>query len=83
MYKRLLDRESLRSDDGVKYFMDTLRTHFTRGVQSVSLRRCFYSFRAKRENMEVVKWIGKFTLILKGLKVSWMDMLPTNDMSKT
>ena len=33
--------------------------------------------------MQMVKWIGKFTLLLKGLKVSWMDMLPTNDMTKT
>ena len=35
MYKGLLDRESLRAADGVKYFRDALRPHFKR-AQSVS-----------------------------------------------
>ena len=34
-YKGLLNRESLRADDGVKYFQDTLRPHFIKGAQSV------------------------------------------------
>ena len=40
IYKKLLDRESLRSEDGVKYFKNTLRPHFTRGGQSVFIQRC-------------------------------------------
>ena len=59
IYKKLLDRKPLASEDGVKYFMDTLRPHFARGIQSVIVRRCFYLFRAKRKNMEMVKWIEK------------------------
>ena len=35
MYKGLLDRESLRATDGVKYFRDTLWPHFIKGAQSV------------------------------------------------
>ena len=35
MYKGLLDRESLRAADGVKYFRDTWRPHFIKGSQSV------------------------------------------------
>ena len=41
MFKELLNRESLRAADGVKYFKDTLRPHFIKGVQSVFLWR-FY-----------------------------------------
>ena len=31
MRKGLLNRESLRAEDGVKYFKDTLRLHFIEG----------------------------------------------------
>ena len=30
-----------------------------------------------RENIEMVKWIGKFSLLLKRLRDAWMDLLPT------
>ena len=43
MYKGLLDRETLRSEDGVKYFKDTLRLHFIKGAQSFFLWR-FHQF---------------------------------------
>ena len=32
--------------------------------------------------MEMVKWIGKFTLLLKRLKNAWMDMWPISAMSQ-
>ena len=35
------------------------------------------------ENMEMVKWIGKFSLLLKRLRDAWMDMLPMFAMSET
>ena len=45
--------------------------------------RVFYEFhRARRGNIEMVKWIGNFSLILKRLKDSWMDMLPMSTLSK-
>ena len=43
MYKGLLDRENLRSEDGVKYFKDTLRLHGIKGAQSFFLWR-FHRF---------------------------------------
>ena len=30
----------------------------------------------------MVKWIGKFTLLLKRLRDAWMDMLPVSAMSQ-
>ena len=33
--------------------------------------------------MEVVKWICNFSLLLKCVKDSWMDILPMNNMSET
>ena len=48
MYKELLNRESLRATDGVKYFRNTLGPHFIKGAQNVFLWR-FYQFnRARR-----------------------------------
>ena len=71
MYKGLLDREPLKTADGVKYFKDTIRPHFFQGAQSVFLWRFFQFTRARRGNIEMVKWIGKFSLLLKRLKDSW------------
>ena len=31
----------------------------------------------------MVKWIGKFSLLLKRLRDAWMDMLPMSAMSET
>ena len=76
MHKGLLNRESLRAENGVKYFRDTLRPHFIKGAQSVFLWRFYQFIRARRGNIEMVKWIGKFSLLLKRLRDAWMDMLP-------
>ena len=75
MHKGLLDRESLRAADGVKYFKDTLRPHFSKGAQSVFFWR-FYQFnRARRVSVEMVKWIGKFTLLLIRWRDARLDMV--------
>ena len=39
IYKKLLDRKPLTSEDRVKYFMETVKPHFTRGFVSVFLWR--------------------------------------------
>ena len=62
MYKGQLNRESLRAADGVKYFRDTLRPHFTKGAQSVFFWRFYQFTRARRGNAEMVKWLGKISL---------------------
>ena len=81
LYKRLINRESLRAADGVKYLRVTLRPHFIRRAQSVFLW-IFYQFtRARRRHVDMVKWIGKCSLLLKRLKDSWMDMLPLSALS--
>ena len=76
LYKGLLNRESLTAADGVKFFRGRLRPHFIKGAQSVFLWRFYQFTRARRGHVEMVKWIGKFSLLLKRLKDSWMDMLP-------
>ena len=68
MHKGLLNRESLRAEDGVKYFRDTLRPHFIKGAQSVFLMRFYQFVRARRGDIEIVKYIGKFSLPLKRLR---------------
>ena len=83
MYKGLLGRESLRAEERVKYFKDTLRLRFIQGAQSVFLWRFSQFIRARRENMEVVKWIGKFSVLLERLRDAWMEMLPMSAMSGT
>ena len=43
----------------------------------------FYQFtRARRANVEMVKWIGKCSLLLKRLKDTWRDMLPMPSLSE-
>ena len=80
--KGLLDRAPLKAADGVKNFRDTLRHHFIKGAQSVFLWRFYQFTRARRGNIEMVKWIGKFTLVLKRLKDSCMDMLPMSTLTE-
>ena len=42
-----------------------------------------YQFiRARRIDIEMVKWIGKFSLLLKRLRDAWMDMLPITTTSE-
>ena len=42
-----------------------------------------YQFiRARRGDIEIVKWIGKFSLLLKRLRDAWMDMLPMSAMNE-
>ena len=79
---RGLERASLRAEDGVKYFRDTLRHHFIKGAQSVFLWRFHQFTRAKRGNIEMVKWIGEFSLLLNRSRDAWMDMFFVSTMSE-
>ena len=73
--KYILDRDALKAEDGVEYFRDKLRPDFVKGsLQCFPLE--FLLIRARRGNTEMVDWIGKFDLLLKRAKDSWMDMLP-------
>ena len=44
--------------------------------------RFIFFRRARRGNIEMVKWVGKFSLLLKRLRDAWMDMLPLSVMSQ-
>ena len=79
----LLDRETLRSEDGVRYFKNTSRLHFKGALSVFFCRSLFIVICARRENIEMVTWIGKFSLLLMRLKDAWMDMSPTSSMSET
>ena len=76
MYKGLLDREPLRATDGVMYFRNTLRPHFIKGAHKVFLWRFCQFNRARRGSLEMVKWIGRFSLSLQLLRDAWMDNFP-------
>ena len=64
MHIGLLNREALRAEDGVKYFRDTLRPPFIQGAQSVFLWRFYKFIRARTASIDIVDWIGKFSLLL-------------------
>ena len=81
MHRGHLDRESLRAEDGVKYFRDTLR-HIFKGAQSLFLWSFDQFTRARRGNIEMVKWLGKISLLLKRSRDAWMDVLPVSTMSE-
>ena len=72
-YKPLLNRDSPKAEDGVKYFRDKLRHHFVKGAHSIFLWRFYFFIRARRGNTEMVDWIGRFDLLLRRVKDSWMD----------
>ena len=44
MYKGLLDREALRSENGVKYFTNNLRPHFIKDLEVISTGDFFNLF---------------------------------------
>ena len=82
MYQGVLNRESLREEGGVKYFRDKLSHHFVKGAQSVFLWRFHLFIRARRGNTEMIDWIGKFSLLLKRVKDSWIDLFPLSAMTE-
>ena len=81
VYKPLLDRDRLRDpDNGVRYFKDTVRPHFVKGNQSVFLWRLYQFLRFYRGQQDLLRWIGRLSVVRKRLQDSWMDLLPpTND----
>ena len=77
VYKPLLDRDQLRDPvTGVKYFKDTLRPHFVKGVQAVFLWRFYQFLRCYRGSQDLLRWIGRLSVVRKRLQDSWMDLLP-------
>ena len=74
MYKGLLNREPLRAEKWSQVFQRYFETHFIKRAQSVFSWRFDQFTRARRGSIEMVKWIGKFSLLVKRLKDGWMDI---------
>ena len=61
MYRGLPDNDRLGDpENGVNYFLQTLRPYFVKGAQ----------------NVEFVTFISKFEILLRRLRASWMDTMP-------
>ena len=75
VYRPLLDRDLLRDPiNGVKYFKDSLRPQFIKNSQSVFLWRFLQLFKAHRGSQDMLRWIGRYSVLRKRLAESWMDL---------
>ena len=83
VYKPLLDRDQLRHpQEGVKYFKQALRPHFVKSSQSVFLWRFFQLFKAHRGSQDMLRWIGRLSVLRKRIGEAWMDLftpVPQNE----
>ena len=78
-YKSLLEREKLKDKDtGVQYFLDQMRPRFVKGAQSIFLWRLFQFFYFRRGKKNMLDWIGRFQVLTKRLKDSWICLLYTS-----
>ena len=78
MYKGLLERESLRSEDEVQVFHGYFETPLHQRSSECFPLLILHFIRARGENMEMVKWIETCSLLIKLLKDSRMDTSTTN-----
>jgi len=83
VYRSTLDREKLADkDNGVQYFMDTIRPHFLKGVQNVFLYRLFQFMKLRRGKLEINRWLAKYSLMRKRLMDAWNDLHTPMDPSR-
>ena len=75
VYKSLLDRTELRKQEGVDYFKNTLRPNFIKGAQSVFMWRFMSFTQNRRRENDFVRWTGRFSIAIKRIKESWIDLL--------
>ena len=75
VYKQMLDRTKLKDEnEGVEYFLKTLRPEFVKGVHNVFLYRLFQFMNFRRGRLEISRWIAKYSLMKKRLNDAWMDL---------
>ena len=76
IYKSLLDREQLRDPHtGVQYSKTTLRPYFAKGSQSVFMWRFFQLFKSYRGTADLLRWLGRLSVLRRRLQEAWMDLL--------
>ena len=74
IFRRTLDREKLKQENGVEYFLNTLRPQFLKGVQNVFLFRLFQFMRLRRGRRDIHQWLARYALMRKRLGDSWNDL---------
>ena len=79
IYKRILDRDSLKVNEplgaGIDYFKRVLRPYFVKGLTNVFLYRFMQFVRFNRGLIDMMKWMTRFQILLQRLMSNWMDML--------
>ena len=76
VYKPMFDRERLKDkNNGVEYFLKTLRPNFVKGVQNIFLYRLMQFLNQRRQKLDIHRWIAKFELQKKRLFDAWMDLI--------
>ena len=74
--REFLDNDHLRGcDNGVNYFLTTLRPYFAEGAQNVFLYRVLNLFNHRRGNQEFMTIISNLEILLRRLRASWMDTM--------
>ena len=63
-------------------FQGYVETDFIKRAQNVSSGDFINLSKQKKGNIKMVKWTGKFSLLLKRLRDAWMEMLPIIAMSQ-
>ena len=59
VYRKILDRDRLKQDDGVAYFKRTLRPYFVKGAQNVFLHPFLHFARFSRSGNDVVQLLTR------------------------
>ena len=76
-FKRLLNNEMLADpDNGVRYFLSTLRPHFVKDVEHMFLWRFLRFFKKTRGNYDITLWIPSWDITFRYLNDAWMDLAP-------
>ena len=73
VYKPQMDKEKLKTEDGVKYFLDFLRPLHLQDADAVFLFRLVQYMRIHRGKLDFGKWCSKFDVMKLRLFEAWKD----------
>ena len=79
MYRRKFDREKLQQDDGVEYFLKTLKGEYIRDAPRVFMWRFTNFLRVRRHGDDILAWLYKYDLEFTRLQGAWKDLTPYLD----
>ena len=76
-FKKLLSNEMIADpENGVSYFLSTLRPHFVKDVEHMFLWRFLRFFKKTRGNYDITLWIPSWDITYRYLNDAWMDLAP-------